>query len=116
MSASVPLNTIVASLVPVPVVNVRPVFEASEIVPLVTDSVTVSRPPLASTSETDRPGSAMGALAFVVCAAGTTSTGGLLTATSVMVATAAVEERPSVLVAVNVSVRVPLVGLLVLFW
>ena len=91
MSVSVPLNTVVVSPVPVPVVKVRPVLLASDNVPWETESVTVSRPPLASMSETDNPAMAVDVLTSIDCAPGTTSTGAILGALIWIVAVATAE-------------------------
>ena len=73
--ASVPVNVMDVSPVPVPLPKVKPVLLASEIVPWATLSVTVSVLVPASTSDTDSPLMVSAALALVACAAGTTSTG-----------------------------------------
>ena len=91
MALSVPVKVSLVSLVPVPVEKVRPAVDASDIVPSATDSVVVSVPPLASTSDTDRPEIASVVSLSVVCWPGTVSTGASLTATTWMVETAVFE-------------------------
>ena len=115
MSASVPLNTMVASAVPSPVVKVRPVCVGKVKVPWATESVTVSSPPLASTSETLRPEIERAVLAMADWAPGTTSTGASLTGVTVIVATASGEVRPVESVALNVNVPLPAVGFWLMF-
>ena len=82
--AIVPLNTNAGSVVPSPVVKVSPAFDASVSVPCSTESVTVSRPVPASTSDTDSAlpvavENTIGLSPPEVVAAGTISTGASLT-------------------------------------
>ena len=94
MALSVPVKVSLVSLDPVPLEKVSPVFDASEIVPSETDSVTVSVPPLASTSDTERPEIESAVSLFVLCAPGTVSTGASFTATTWIVETAVFESWP----------------------
>jgi len=82
--AIVPVNTIDASLVPSPVVNVRPVVCARLIVPPDNRHRDLHRTRAASTSATLMPVIAFAVSSVADCAPGTVSTGKSLTAKTVM--------------------------------